>query len=634
MMTFATSAFSQGGPGGPGGPGQPSAEDLAKLAANKTVSAGDTLIVDKTTTLESLKVEEGAAVAAPAGKSLTLTVDGVQKDILPGKYVGKIVLTVTDLHKVTFQTYEHHFRQGFFLDANGLVDAKSVTAADGDFKIEGNTLTGGNIQSAGQNFNGLVAVGGTWTVKGLKLNFEGNGGNDFAGYGAGVMSDGKGTTLIVDGAEINAHGAVRTTVIANNTSNLIVKNSKVAAHNGTLASDYVSNVTPGQMKDAPWMLGVKGNARATNILGDNTTANYISDDLSSDGWGVLSIDASQNTVLTAINDKVTITGESGYGSYAIGNSTNTFYGTTVTVPDYGQIITGGHAVFAASTKATVAKLNTERKLHLSDAELANLPEQQTTVNAGRADLMIWGDATVKVSDGTQLNSDEVIFLDKAAKAAIDVDGSKGAKLNSKKGVILQMINSDDPGPVMVDGTMVNKGVYKDPTDAPAKAKDFDLAASHDTDVVAKFTSIDLKGDFYNGVRTYTVGAAMGNDQASAKAHDTGMNMVLTFTKSKVEGVITSSTAKHLKSEISAADYKLMGEVTNTASAAINNGAVVTLNDSTWTVTGPSYLTALTIGKGSKVEGANGAKLTMTVNGKAQAVKNGTFKGAIVIEPAK
>jgi hypothetical protein len=609
-----------------------SAADLAKAAANKTVVTGEQLIIEKTTTLESLKVEEGALVAAPAGKSLTLTIDGVQKDILPGKYSGKVVLTVADEHAVVFQgSTTHHFRQALFLDANGVNESKSVTAAAGDFKVNGHEISGATINSNGQNFNGVLVTGGTWTVKDLKLNFEGNGGNDFAGYGAGVMSDGKGTTLILDAADINTHGVVRTTVICNNTSNLIVKNSKISAHNGILASDYVSNVSPGQMKDAPWMLGVKGNARATNVLGDNTTCTYINDDITSEGWGVLSVDSSQNTFLTAINSKVAITGESGYGTYAIGNSTNSFYGSTVTVPDYDMIITGGNAVLASSSKANVAKLNTERSLHLTEAELAALPEQQTVLNAGRANLMMWGDTTVKISDATQLNSDEVIFLDKAAKATIDVDGSKGAKLNSKKGIILQMINSDDPGPVMTNGTMANTGVFHDPTDAPAKAKDFDLTSAHKTDVVANFSSIEIKGDFYNGVRSYTIGAAMGNDAASAAAKDTGMNMVLNFDKSKVTGVITSSTAKHLKSTITAADYKLLGEVTNTPGPAINNGAVVTLNASTWTVTGASYLSSLTIGKGSSVVAPAGSKVVLTVNGKVTPVKAGAFKGDIVVK---
>jgi len=99
-------------------------------------------------------------------------------------------------------------------------------------------------------------------------------------------------------------------------------------------------------------------------------------------------------------------------------------------------------------------------------------------------------------------------------------------------------------------------------------------------------------------------------------------------------VITASSAKHVKDPIAPADYKMLGEVTNTPGAAINNGVIVTLNNSNWTVTGNSYLTALTIGKGSTVAAPAGQKLTMKVNGKVKPVKAGAYKGDIVIELAK
>jgi hypothetical protein len=529
-------------------------------------------------------------------------------------------------------------------------------------------LTGAKITSAGENFNGILVTGGTYTIKGLNLNFEGNGGNDFAGYGAGIMSDGKGTTLILDGAKVSTHGAVRTTVIANNGSNLIVKNSEIAAKTGVLPSDYISNVSPGEMKDAPWMLGINGNVRATNILGDNTTSTYISSSISSDGWGVLSVDSSQNTFVTAINSKVDLTGDSGYGSYAIGNSTNSFYGTTVNVPTHGLIVTGGHGVFAASTPENVAKLNADLKLHLSPAELASMPVQQTTVNSARFGVMMWGDTTLKISDGTVFNTGEATLLDKGATSDIDVDGSKGAQLNTKNGIIFQAIDNDDPGPVMENGTMANKGVYHDPTTPPEKAKNFDLAAKHKDDMVAKFSNITLKGDFYNAIRSVVPqmnpamagpgaggdaggdpggaaggpgggaaggpGGGAGGAAPAAAPSITGKNLILTFDKSKVTGVITSASAKHVKDPITFADYQMLAEVKNTPGAAINNGVVVNLDNSTWTVTGASYLTSLTIGKGSSVAAPAGQKLTMTVNGKAKPVKAGAYKGDIVLQVAQ
>jgi len=353
LLAASLPAFAQGMP-------PPPPEVLAAARLNPRIAAGESWTVPQTTALKSLRLEPGAAVVAPPGHSLTMTVDGVETTLRPGRYQGDIVLTVTDQHLVKFSELQTHpFRQALFLDERGIVPAKSVLAAAGPVQLKGGQLSGARIRSVGENFNGIVVAGGHYTLKDVQLDFEGNGGNDFAGYGAGILSHGKGTTLVLDGATVRTHGAVRTTVIGDGGSHLVVKNSSITALTGQLPADYVSNVTPGEMKDAPWMLGIRGNVRATNVLGDDTRCTYINSRLSADGWGVLSIDASQNAQLTAINSRIDLTGPSGYGSYAIGNSTNRFYGSVMNVPTHGLIITGGHAEFGASTPATVARLNRE-----------------------------------------------------------------------------------------------------------------------------------------------------------------------------------------------------------------------------------------------------------------------------------
>lgn len=50
--------------------------------------------VTETCWLSGLTIAEGAVVEAPAGKKLTMTVDGKETAIVPGKYAGKIVMTV------------------------------------------------------------------------------------------------------------------------------------------------------------------------------------------------------------------------------------------------------------------------------------------------------------------------------------------------------------------------------------------------------------------------------------------------------------------------------------------------------------------------------------------------------------
>lgn len=51
-------------------------------------------VVDKTSYLNDLTIAPGASVAAPAGRTLSLTVDGVATPIKAGAYRGAIVLHV------------------------------------------------------------------------------------------------------------------------------------------------------------------------------------------------------------------------------------------------------------------------------------------------------------------------------------------------------------------------------------------------------------------------------------------------------------------------------------------------------------------------------------------------------------
>lgn len=612
-------------------------EAIAAAKRNPVVVAGEQWVVSKRTTLDSLKIEPGAAVVAPAGRSLTMTVDGVETTLKPGRYKGRVELTVTDAHAVKFTAIQtHQFRQALMLDRNGVVVRKSVTAAAGPYKVSGNTLTGAQLRSNGENFNGLLVTGGHWTVKDLVVDFTGNGGNDFAGYGAGVMSDGKHTTLVLDNAKVTTRGAVRTAVIGNGGSNLIVKHSQLSATSGTLPADYVSNVSPGEMKDAPWMLGIRGNVRTTNVLGYNTQVTYIDSKLQADAWGVLSVDASQNIQLTAINSGVSLQGASGYGSYAIGNSTNAFYGSRIDVPTHGVIMTGGHAIFAASTPATLTELNKRLKLGLTATEMAGLPTQQTVVNSQRYGVMLWGDGgRVDVRDGTQFNTGEAVFLTKAATTRIEVDGSAGARLNPRNGVLLQAIDSDDPGPVMTEGLMANTGVWRDPTEPATKVPGFDLAQEHDTDTVLALRNIQLKGDLFNAMRGRMIGGGFGpNGPSKEPPKPTGANLVLRLEKAELTGVVTAATARHLKDPITADDYEQLGRVTNTPAPSINNGVIVALDRSRWTVTGPSYLTRLTVGTEASVTGPNGQPVAMTVDGVPTPLRSGDYRGHIVLTPVQ
>ena len=607
----------------------PSLTANAATAADEiTVAGGQTYVVTTTTRVRAVTIAEGGSITAPSGYRLTMTVNGVDTGelltatggadtaIAPGRYRGDIVLTVAAANDISFAgvsaTLTFPFRQALFADAGGVVAAKSVLAGVVGGQLGSTSARGIRIASTGEAYNGVYVSNGSFTLDRPSIALTGNGRCDFVGYGAALVADGTAAKLVVDGANISNKGAVRTAVIANDGSNVVIKNSVIQTRNGVLPSDYVPTVDTTYMESAPWMLGISGNVRATNLLGTESRATYIDSSIASEGWGVLSSDNGQNCVLTAINSRVAITGQDGYGSYAIGNATERFLGCEFDVGTYATINRGGAVHYGDSTRALVSQLNTDLDLGLSAAELAALTPRRTVVDSRRFGFMWHGAGSLDIDGGTIVNSAETTFLDKGQQVSITVDGSKGAKLNPRNGILVQVMENDDPGPVMVNGKVVNEGVYTEPTGTPAKDSTFDVTAIHDTDAVATFTDIALRGDFYNAMR--------GN-----------LNLVLNFTGAKVEGVISATASKHHVSTITSAEYLQLGEVTNTAQAVINNGVIVALNGTQWTVTGTSYLSKLTLAKDATVTAPAGHTVSMTVDGAATAIAPGAvYSGAIVL----
>ena len=592
-----------------------------------TIGSGETYELSETTRVSLLSIAEGGTIVAPDGHSLSLTVDGVETGqlltatggtatlIQAGTYRGDVVLTVAEANEVTYETLTFPFRQALYVDGDGVDRDKSVLAAVLGGKLTDTLARGVSVTSTGECFDGVYVQDATYTLERPVISLAGNGRCDFAGYGAAVVGDGSATKLVLDGARIATKGVVRTAVIANDGANVLVKDSWLRTRNGVLPADYQDTVETPYMESVPWMLGLDGNVRATNLIGKNSKATYLNSTVFSETWGALSVEGGSGLKLTAINSHVGNTGAYGYGTYAIGDAIVRVLGSRFDVGSYATIIAGPAAVvhYGDSTRDAVAALNTELELGLSKTELAAVPVRSTVVDSGHFGYMFFGAGTLTLDGGTVINSERATFLNKGQQTAITVDGSQGARLNPRDGIILQMIELDDPGPVRVDGKMMNVGVYTEPTDDPTKDSTFDVTAAHTADGAATFTSIALKGDFYNGMRK-------------------GKNMVLTFEDSTVEGVISASKAEHRVSTIDSSNFYDLGIVTNTVQTAVNNGVLVRLADgSAWTVTGTSHLTGLTLAADAAVRAPRGRSVTLTVDGTETAIAAGTtYTGALTL----
>src|SRR5208283_1254607 len=87
-----------------------------------------------------------------------------------------------------------------------------------------------------------------------------------------------------------------------------------------------------------------------------------------------------------------------------------------------------------------------------------------------------------------------VFLPKTTgTVTINIDGSGGAQLNPANGIIMQVMDDDDPGPV----NSMNTGVYAEPTGTPSAVSGFSTL-SPSTAATIGLTNISVTGDFYNG----------------------------------------------------------------------------------------------------------------------------------------
>jgi hypothetical protein len=207
--------------------GASSAASAASRDREITVGPGQTLIVSKILRLNSLTLRKGGTITAPAGYSLTMTVDGVETGqkltstsatttaFVPGIYQGNIVLTPAVANPVAWQGLTFPFRQALYVDAGGVERAESVYSGvlGGSFDRRG--ARGITLLSNGQAYDGVYVNDGTYTLRDPWIVFRGNRRSDFIGDGAAIVGNGSSTRLVVDDANIDNRGAVRTGVVAN-----------------------------------------------------------------------------------------------------------------------------------------------------------------------------------------------------------------------------------------------------------------------------------------------------------------------------------------------------------------------------------------------------------------------------------
>ncbi len=293
----------------------------------------------ETVEYDSLTIGENTCFATASGYTLTMIVDGVHKDIAPGKYDGKVFICSTENVTAIYESHgsknEQTMAVALYVDETGVVAEKSVLKALNNVAYNSEGATGGSVTSEGQRF-GAVRVGGDgeYTVSNMEVSLTGIGGNDFTGIGSAFAAADNGK-LTLNNVTVNTNGILRTAAFVGNNGTLTVNNSYFYCNDGGYTSATAPTVSGAGMTSPPKALGVLGYCRATCMV-DSGTSYYNNSTIISEMWGALATDDVDSGKMYV--DGCTIeTKTNGYGAYSIGPCEEYFKNSVFNVADMGII---------------------------------------------------------------------------------------------------------------------------------------------------------------------------------------------------------------------------------------------------------------------------------------------------------
>jgi hypothetical protein len=103
------------------------------------------------------------------------------------------------------------------------------------------------------------------SVFNMLSNADGSDVCDFTGYGAAIAGYGD-VNMIIENTDVNTTGVAKVAFWADNGADMLVKNSTFSVLGGTIYDGYANNAAFSHMVAPPWVFGISGNARGTNIL--------------------------------------------------------------------------------------------------------------------------------------------------------------------------------------------------------------------------------------------------------------------------------------------------------------------------------------------------------------------------------
>ena len=597
--------------------------------SKETTFYQSTWLITETVRYTKLHICERAVLKSPEGTFLTLTVNGVGRDIKPGTYQGDVVLSVTNAYAMgphglmKANQISRDFHTAVVLEDGKVAEDKCVAALLADGSVTGEKVEGLTLYSNEECFNGILVTGDTeCVIKDVTVGFEGFGDNDFLGVGSAVTAIDH-SKVTIKNCDFTVNGVTRCAIHAGGDSHVTVRNTRVT--NQSPDTHWLGSFT--------WQLGVRGSNRLVQLT-DNANVTYDNCDLKSNGWGVCSIDGTWESCRLVIKDsRMELSGprSHGYGAFCIGENEVIFDNCDVKVNGYPLMLMGMEGLGKSTIQNSRIRGRHFGVFVVSD-DNSVLDIKGSDFVTGKSALCIKGSSTI-----------------------INVEKTS---MKPGNGTIVQLMDTEESG-MNVSAFHVPVGV--EDTAMPER----DLSTVSPTeDVTLNFIDCQLEGNLYNSttnIRAYrnneigtmgefhdTIigirrrpdgGADNGAMMEPVRARHNGddlrgpKNMGVNLKGSQITGIISSAGQAYREglTRIDESNREELSNVTQWAAPTVNNGVVVSLDSgSAWTLTGTCYITGLTLADGAVLKAAGGKRLSMTVDGVETPVQSGAYIGKIVL----
>ncbi len=560
---------------------------------------------------------------------------------------------------------DYEYSAALYVTAEGIDEEKSSTERIASGAYDASSSDGIVIEDTQSGDNGIIVVDANYAISNVNISLltdaDGSDTCDFSGRGSAIAVYGSQANVTVEDSTLHTAGVATMPVFADDGATLTIKNSTLQSDGGTLNADYLNTPDQALMVAPPWILGIMGTSRCTNMMGDNTTTNVIDSETSAGAWAVLSTDAGSDMVLNVYDSSLTLNNAdesaaaplqaeggqisqtldnpytvnygSGYGTYAIGNAVETFAGATINVGTYATIFTGGSATYTALEAGETYEL--KNSAGETTATYTATEDKATEIHSDTFGFMVHqGSNAIALEKGTVVDSGYATFLVKSGSSNETLTATVDDATITNGGVLIQVMDNDDT----TNGGMMDAD---DPENTNGGSQNFkpyhtedagfntDAASAGSTAQTFTFTNGEYTGNIYNasgsdGLEGTTLSVTFGEgaDYSGAIACTSAIHVTYEGSVAVKDNGGTAFddadeaatfAAQYQNTSFTIEEYWSIGQVANLVNDNGANAVHVTLtDDAVWTVLDTSLIASLTLEGSARVIVPE--SVTLTVGG--------------------